>query len=401
MIILLTAICVIIFALSILLFLALQKKSAKLLELEKAVSFKEAENFALKQIIENKQQTQSDFLKLSQNSISELAIKVSSKLLDDHKRENEEIKKRNDEFVLKSSEQINQKIQEVFSKIKSLDDTVKESTKTVDKIKTSLLDPIAGGNLSELTLENLFKAFKLIKDVDYEMQYTVSSSARIIRPDAIVNLPNNEAILVDAKSSKFFLEFNDGEHAEALKKALNSHLDKLIEKDYYSFVTIEKKKKVLFTAMFIPSDVIIEKIKNLDANFFSKAFSNNILPVGPSSMASILMQTQLIIRDNKQSENVAIILDEVKKLLNSIAGLSTHANALAKSLKGTFTHFDKFSTSFNKTFLAKSKKLQTLGVEVVESKKIESIEGFQILSKETEDFLEKQNNNVIKLEKAV
>ncbi|MFN5351943.1 MAG: DNA recombination protein RmuC [Alphaproteobacteria bacterium] len=397
MIILLTAICVIIFALSILLFLALQKKSAKLLELEKAVSFKEAENFALKQTIENKQQLQSDFLKLSQNSISELAIRVSSKLLDDHKRENDEIKKRNDEVVIKSSEEINKKIQEVFSKIKSLDDNVKENGKIVDKIKTSLLDPIAGGSLAEITLENLFKAFKLIKTVDYEMQYTVASQTKTLRPDAIIFLPQNEAILVDAKSSKFFLEYDERDNSEPLKKALNAHLDKLIEKDYSGSVALEKKKKVLFTAMFISSDVILEKIKLLDANFFDRAFANNILPVGPSSLASILMQTQMIIRDYKQSENVSVILDEVKKLLNNIANLSQYANSLSRSLKSTFTHFDKFSTSFNATFLNRSKKLHSLGVEVVESKKIEPIEGFQILSKESDNLFDQEN--IIKLEK--
>jgi DNA recombination protein RmuC len=397
MIILLTAICIVIFALSILLFLALQKKSAKLLELEKAVSFKEAENFALKQTIENKQQLQSDFLKLSQNSISELAIRVSSKLLDDHKRENDEIKKRNDEVVIKSSEEINKKIQEVFSKIKSLDDNVKENGKIVDKIKTSLLDPIAGGSLAEITLENLFKAFKLIKTVDYEMQYTVASQTKTLRPDAIIFLPQNESILVDAKSSKFFLEYDERDNSEPLKKALNAHLDKLIEKDYSGSVSLEKKKKVLFTAMFISSDVILEKIKLLDANFFDRAFANNILPVGPSSLASILMQTQMIIRDYKQSENVSVILDEVKKLLNNIANLSQYANSLSRSLKSTFTNFDKFSTSFNATFLNRSKKLHSLGVEVVESKKIEPIEGFQILSKDSDNLFDQEN--IVKLEK--
>jgi DNA recombination protein RmuC len=309
-------------------------------------------------------------------SIMEAGSKLSSKLLDDHRREAENAKKESEKIVKQTTDSLLQQHKGLMESVSTLNEGVKKA----EVVHRTLLSPTGAGGLGEITLENIFKNSGLIKGQDYHMQYSVSSeSGRGLRPDAVVFLPDDNVMVIDSKASKFYVEL-DEEIADSekekdinarLKRTMNENLKSLASKEYSKAIEDEAGKSLARVYMFLPTEVALEKICKIDPQFIEKAWSQGIYPVGPSGLRNQLVNASMIIANAKQEENAKIIIDKVKELLNSVAILNENANKVGKGLKNALDNYDKFSASFNSNFMSKAKSIYKLGVD---SKKIASIE---------------------------
>lgn len=324
------------------------------------------------------EKTKEKHLEAAKSSMLEASNNLSNKLLEDHKRESDIAKKDVEERVKKTTEELQQKFQNVFENMKSLSDQVNNFGSSVDLIQNSLLNPQGAGALAEIALENILKNSGLEKNRDYFMQYSVESAdtGKRLRPDVVIFLPGENVLVVDSKSSKFFLEsgnISDEEYGDKnieLKNSMNKHLSDLINKDYKKSVSEtlndfsnnpNKEYKNIHMVMFLPTDIAAEKTRLADSKFFDVAYSNNIIPVGPSGLVNILMQAKMLIEKSKQEENYHHIMDLVEKMIHSVANLHGYAEGLGKSLNSSMDKYNKFVGSFNVAFLSKVKKIKALG----------------------------------------
>lgn len=349
--------------------------------------------------MEDWEKTKEQHLEAAKASMMEASTNLSNKLLEDHKRENESSKKDSEERVKKTTEELQQKFQNVFENMKSLSDQVQNFGSSVDVIQNSLLNPQGAGALAEIALENLLKNSGLEKGRDYEMQYTVESSdsGKKLRPDALVFLPGDSALVIDSKSSKFFLESGRADESEVdlknmeLKNSMNKHLNDLINKDYQKVVQkdLEKSKHQVnygnvHMVMFLPTDISAERIRSIDPKFFDIAYSKKIIPLGPSGLVNILMQAKIAIERVKQEENYHKIIDIVEKMVDSVAKLHTHADGLGKSLNSSMDKYNKFVGSFNVGFLSKVKKINSFGISSDKNKSLLSLTKYETLKSSAE-----------------
>jgi DNA recombination protein RmuC len=294
-----------------------------------------------------------------------------NQLLNNFRDENTHNKKLTEDNVSKITNDIQTKFQTVFERMKSLDDDVRKSYKNFDDIKNSLLSPAGAGNLSEITLANIFRASNLIEGKDYEMQFSVINDEVNLRPDAIVYLPNNNILVVDSKASKFFLQAEiegDALRKETikseLKNSMNNHLKALTKKDYAKAVT-EKlgDVNIVRTLMFLPTESAIEKLDAIDKNFMANAWKEGINPVGPSGLVNILQNSKMIIDVSGQKENYQKIMSEVKALISHVSKVQEHAEGVGKNLNQAMKKYNDFAGSFNSRFLSKVKAVSKLGLD--------------------------------------
>jgi DNA recombination protein RmuC len=358
------------------------------------------------QEMDNWKQTKEQHIEITKASMLEMSNKISSKLLDDHKRETQTAKQENEKVVRETTEQLHKKFQNVFEAMSTLNDKVKKSTETVDLVRNSLLSPTAAGNLSEITLANIFKASNLIENIDYQMQYHVEASeeAGRLRPDAIVFLPNNNVLVIDSKASKFFVEIGQAEEqakaalGESLRKTMTKHLNDLISRDYKQAVERQLSDATATTLMFLPTEAALEKLRAIDPNFMEKAWKERIFPVGPTGLLNLLLQSRLLISNAKQEKNYELILNEVRDLISSVVKLNELASAMGKGLSGVFKKYDEFAGSFNRNFLSKAKRIDKLGADVPKAKEIKQLERYSIdsRSKAIEGEFEEENEDEVK-----
>lgn len=330
----------------------------------------------LKASLKAYEESKEESLKNSKAVLYELSNSVANQLIDVHKKEVNEARKQSEERISKTTENFNEELKKVANLVGALNKDVESSKSIVDNLKNSLLSPSSTGTLAEVTLENILKNSGLKKGVDFELQYNFKSSENTdLRPDAIVFLPDDNILIIDAKSSKFLM---DSENDEVLAKAMNQHLKNLLTKDYLGQISnfFENKKikfKRVASIMFVPTEQALERISAIDNNFNIKAYENNVFPAGPTGLMNILSIARMHIGEKLRIENYDQIILEINNIINSIGVLSEHATKLGNSVGSVVNNYDRFAASFNRNISSKIKNLKTLGTgaQVKNSKMLE------------------------------
>jgi DNA recombination protein RmuC len=335
-------------------------------------------------------------IKESKAAIFETASKLSEQLLDRHKAETKEAEVR----VSNTTKQLQEQFDGIIKSVAVLNSEIKSSKDTVEHVKNSLLSPAGAGFLAEITLENILKASGLEPNRDFIMQYSFSQANERLRPDAIVFLPNNNLLIIDSKASKYFIELADQNNSktqekvleEQLNQTMNSHLKDLSAKDYKEFLSEhfkDKKLNHISSIMFLPSEAAVERLSQINKNFIQRAWEKDIFPVGPTGLVNILNYAKFQIAAVQQSENQRLILDEMRKLLNSLVTLYDHAKKVGQNIYSACNNFDKFAASFNSNLLPKAKQLEKLGISVQKNKSIpSSLERLTVISSNKLELIE-------------
>ncbi|MBF8247105.1 MAG: DNA recombination protein RmuC [Rickettsia sp.] len=321
-------------------------------------------------MISEYQTSKEQFLEESKKTLADLGNKLGKELIDIHRQETKESRELSENNISKASEKFNQEFIKIANMVSNLDKDVNESKNSVNFIKTSLLSPSSFGQLAEITLENILKSSGLKRGVDFVVQYSIMGDGlNKLRPDAVVFLPGNNIMLIDAKSSTFLIK---EENQKFLLKSINNHLKSLVKKDYAEVAFQELSKKSfkvnnIMTIMFLPTEQSIEKISNLDQEFLRKSWEMNIFPVGPVGLMNMLSLTKFHISEQKMLDNYDQIISEIKKLLSSITILSGHIDKLESNLTNMNNNFQKFLGSFNGNFLRRVDKISILGLSKSQS----------------------------------
>jgi DNA recombination protein RmuC len=306
------------------------------------------------------------------------AQQLSSKLIDDHKRENEEAKKTAEERVRQTTEQLARQFEQIANAVAQLQGQVGEKSQLLDTLRRALTNPTGAGQFAEIGLANTLKSFGLEEGRDFALQHTTedAETGRRLRPDAVVFLPGNSVLVVDCKASKFLVEIAEAEGTEReeeayrnLARTMNGHLRALAEKDYRSAIAAtcrqsgrEGEIARVLSLMYLPNDAALEKLKRADAEFAQKASRLQIMPAGPAGLASVLGFASVEINLMRQVENQEKIAAGAEALLESIAIVLGHADKVGRNIKTAADAFEKMSKSVNGRLLPRARTLVKLGL---------------------------------------
>ncbi|WP_017442535.1 DNA recombination protein RmuC [Rickettsia gravesii] len=349
----------------------------------------------LKCKIEYQEQTIKDSEKIREESFSsakaalfDLGQDLSKQLIAIHKMENTAARELAEKNIATASGKFNSEFERLITMVGALNKDIEQSKGTVDLIKQSLLSPIGAGLLAEITLENILKSSGLRPNLDFIMQYglTTSDSGKL-RPDALIFLPSGNLMVIDSKASKFLVDEQDNNMS--LNKTMNYHLKSLANKDYAANILTNLNKKDqsfnnVITLMFLPTEQAVEKVIAADPEFLQKAWGYNIFPVGPSGLMNMLSFAKFQITDHRRSENYKVIIEEVRKLLSSIGTMADYSQKIGNNLHNMVTNYDKFAASFNRNFMSRVKNIQKLGIDSGNKAMPATLERYQIVSSKSE-----------------
>lgn len=331
-------------------------------------------------------------------ALFDLGNDLSKQLIDIHKKENKETREVSEKNIKETSTKFNAEFERIVNMVGALSKEVSQSKDIVDVIKNSLLSPSGAGALAEITLENILKSSGLRMNLDFIMQYSLATEDNaILRPDAVVFLPSDKLMVVDAKASKFLVD--DQNDLKNLAKTMNSHLRSLSGKNYAEAVKKSLENKdgdigSIITLMFVPSEQAIEKIIESDSNFMNKAWRANILPVGPTGLMNMLSFAKFQISEQMMMRNHQQIIEGVKKLISSVGSMAEHSTRLGASISSAMNHYDKFAASFNRNFLSKARNISKMGIEGGLKKIQTSLPRFQVVTSKSE-LIEIESDKVI------
>ncbi|MHA1540977.1 MAG: DNA recombination protein RmuC [Alphaproteobacteria bacterium] len=236
------------------------------------------------------------------------------------------------------------------------------------------------GNWGEIILEKILEESGLRKDLDYTLQGAGMGlkneiSGAPVRPDVIVNLPENKHIIIDSKVSlthyeKYSSASNNADQEKFMKlflESIRNHIRGLEKKQYQDNAKLETPD---FVMMFMPIEGAYISAIVQDRELHRFAWDRKIVLVGPSTLIATLKTVASIWQLEKQGKNANKIAEEGGKLYDKIVGFVDDMERLKLQMKTTQGTFDSAMNKLSDgkgSVLSKTKKLKELGAKTSKS----------------------------------
>ncbi|NLB66111.1 MAG: DNA recombination protein RmuC [Lentisphaerae bacterium] len=197
------------------------------------------------------------------------------------------------------------------------------------------------GNWGEDILKRLLEANGYVEGQNYELQPSAEDPDGSRRaPDAVVYLPGNRWIIVDAKASlKDYADYFHATAAAERETALKAHIGSL-ETHYkglrdraYPELPKFRDSAPDFTIMFVPNEPALTVALNAKPTLYEEAVRANIIITGPSGLMAALRIVTMIWRQENQTRAVDKIFDDVRKIYEKYVGFAEDMQRIDDALK--------------------------------------------------------------------
>lgn len=203
------------------------------------------------------------------------------------------------------------------------------------------------GNWGEVILERVLERSGLIKDREYRIQTSLSSSeGSRMQPDVIIDLPDDKHVIVDSKVSLVAYERlvtadNDEDRDTYIKQhiiSIKSHIQSLSGKNYHDLYEINSPDFVL---LFIPIESSFGIAVQQDAELFNYAWDRKVVMVSPSTLLATLRTIASIWKQERQNRNVLEIARLSGSMYDKFVGFLTDMESIGRNIRQSQDAYDK------------------------------------------------------------
>lgn len=247
--------------------------------------------------------------------------------------------------------------------------TAMENASKLTKILTT--NQNLKGKFGEDCLEMVLRAVYPNENINYIKQFdSINEEDKKVKPDYVINLPNNKNILIDCKLNlEKYIEYKEAKNEDIeLKKNefikdLNATINNLANKKYETIDLVQPD----FIIMYIPLEPVITAIYT-DPDLIcvvKNANEKNIIIAGTSSILTVLRLTKLIWAQDRQDKNLDKIIQTGQSIYNLVAQHSQNLNKIKLSMEENLNCFNKEYEKLqldNKLFKT-AQALQEYGIE--------------------------------------
>jgi DNA recombination protein RmuC len=229
------------------------------------------------------------------------------------------------------------------------------------------------GDWGEIVLERVLEAAGLTRGREYELQVNhVDEEGSRKRPDALVFLPEDRAIVVDAKCSlTAFVEASRAADDEGRDRFLDAHVTSmrthvkgLAGKRY---TEVLQQRSLDFVMMFVPSEAAFFAGLSRDPALWEDAFRQGVMLCSPTTLIAALRLVAQLWRTESQNQNARDIAAEAGKLLEKLASfvgdLDAVGDRLAKAQDAFASARAKLATGRGNV-LGRAERIASLGAPV-------------------------------------
>src|SRR5579862_4605584 len=316
-------------------------------------------------------------LEAARAAVLTAAQDVSSKLLEDHKRESDAAHQRAEARLKEVAAPLVEQVDKIKDAVAALNSQVEGNRRAVDAMQRALSSPAGAGAIAEVGLGNTLRAFGLEEGHDFQLQFTTTGDGREqLRPDAVVFVPPDTIMVIDCKASKYLFAIAEAEDkaAEAaayedLAATMNRHLRALAGKDYQGAVQASWRASGrgaeaarVFNIMYLPSDVAIGKIVAADPTFRKKARDLGIALAGPDALHFAISVVAVEIRGQRQAQNQQQIIEAAGRVLDSLRVVLDAAAKAGRGIETAANSFADLAKSVNGRLLSRVQRLAQAGV---------------------------------------
>ena len=200
---------------------------------------------------------------------------------------------------------------------------------------------------------------------DFAEQPTVAGSSS--RPDMVINLPNNRAVVVDAKASTAaFLASQEAADETAASEALMKHanalkvqVDALSKKNYGADVS----GALEFVVMFVPGDQFLSAALQANPGLIEYGMQNQVAIATPASLIALLWTVSNGWQQDRIAQNARKIQEVGLEMHKRMLTFVKHYESVGKGLDKTIGAYNDSVRSFDGRVVPQGRRFAELALD--------------------------------------
>ena len=169
------------------------------------------------------------------------------------------------------------------------------------------------GSYGENLLDTILQSCGMVEGIHYSKQMVMTSAnlkdneEHIIRPDVVINLPNNHHLIIDSKVTlTSYLDYiKDETKLKEFKSEVKKRITDLANKNYQNAGDLSQPDFVL---MYMPVETSVNLLYE-DSDLINSAYKANIIIVGTSSLLATIRLVNQLMAQQKQKESISQIVN--------------------------------------------------------------------------------------------
>ncbi|MEQ1499004.1 MAG: DNA recombination protein RmuC [Novosphingobium sp.] len=228
--------------------------------------------------------------------------------------------------------------------------------------------PKARGRWGEQQLRNVLEQCGLAEHTDFVTEHSIDTAEGRLRPDAIVRIPGQKQLVIDAKVSlnayqEAFEAADDDARNRSLDRhaaSMRGHVQQLGAKSYQS----QFDDAPDFVVMFVPGEHFVAAALEQDPELWDFAFRNKVLLATPTNLVAIARTIAMVWKQDQLAREAIEIGRSGAELYDRLAVAAEHLKRVGTGLDSAVNNYNKFVSSFERNVLTSGRRLRDKGIEI-------------------------------------
>ena len=254
----------------------------------------------------------------------------------------------------------------IKSQLEDMQASQKSLTQETQNLVKALRRPEVRGRWGEITLRRLVELAGMVEHCDFVEQVHTENDGQIIRPDMIVNMPDQRQLVVDVKTPlDAYLAAAEAEDDAQRKlglerhaKNVRAHIKMLSTKAYWG----QFEESPEFVILFIPGDQFLSAALGEEPDLIEYALARQIILATPTSFVALLKAVAYGWRQLALADNAREIRVLAEDLYGRLGTFVSHMNKVGRQLSSSVENYNKAVGSLERSVLPGARKFTELGV---------------------------------------